>query len=85
MGIWIRSQNKMTLINCKKFEINVENDCYEILANSGRNETYDYIGGYSSKEQAIKVLDMLENCIVEAEDGITYHMFNMPQDDEVVV
>ncbi len=84
MGIWIRSQNKMALINCKKFEINVENDCYEILANSNTtDETYDYIGVYSSKEKALKVLDMLEHSIVEAEDGLTYNMFQMPQDDEV--
>jgi len=83
MGIWVRSQNEMALINCKKFEINVENDCYEILANSGIDETYDYIGVYSSKEKALKVLDMLEHSIVEAEDGLTYNMFQMPQDDEV--
>ena len=75
----------MALINCKTFEIGeVEKDCYEILANSNTtDETYDYIGGYLSKEKALKVLDMLEFSIEEAEDGLTYNMFQMPQDDKV--
>lgn len=85
MGIWVRSQNKMALINCKTFEIGeVEKDCFEILANSNTtDETYDYIGCYSSKEKALKVLGMLENYITEAENRLLYPVFNMPQDDEI--
>lgn len=93
--MWIRSQNKETLINCNVIEYNdfyVENG---IVATS---ETISrvIVGKYSTKEKALKVLDMIQGCITGnvlqsyeiARDcplaGIEFNgVFNIPQDEEV--
>ena len=75
--MWIRSQNKYTLVKC--------NNVYAYYDGKiGKNiiATNDYsnvvIGFYSTKEKALKVIDMIERHIIYL-SGV----FQMPQDDEV--
>ena len=86
--MWIRSQNKEVLINANGVRI-VYEDTYCIVCDY-------YLGEYSTKEKALKVMDMIQNAITgtrfEFTDivrdcdlaGIEIHnVFNMPKDEEV--
>ena len=62
--MWIRSQDKNVLINVELVQV-IEYDL-EILGHSGAR--VGCIGKYSTKEKALKVLDMIQefiNCIEE--------------------
>lgn len=78
MGIWIRSQDKEMIINCYALEIDL-GDGKSICSNGY------VLGNYSSKEKALKVLDMIETHLEELEYKINDRevVFKMPQDDEV--
>lgn len=89
--MWIRSQDKETLINCNVIEYN---DFYVKNAIVATSETISrtIIGKYSTKEKALKVLDMIHNKIIELDKnkflGMTEQIyircvFQMPQDNEV--
>lgn len=89
--MWIRSQNKETLINCNVIEYN---DFYVENAIVATSETISrtIVGKYSTKEKALKVLDMIHNKIIELDKnkflGMTEQIyircvFQMPQDNEV--
>ena len=85
MKIWIRSQNKNNLSNCNSIYYSnswLLKEGHFLLSyiNGG---TLEYLGKYSSKEKALKVLDMLENYIEDAENGILDRPFQMPQDEEI--
>ena len=92
--MWVRSQNKEVLINANGVRI-VYEDTYCIVCDYYDGELY-YLGEYSTKEKALKVMDMIQNAITgtrfEFTDivrdcdlaGIEIHnVFNMPQDSEV--
>ena len=94
--MFIRSQNKEVLINANGVRI-VYEDTYCIVCDYYDGELY-YLGEYSTKEKAMKVMDMIQNAITgtrfEFTDivrdcdlaGIEIHnVFNMPKDDEVDV
>lgn len=97
MTIWIRSQDKTNLIECKKIDICESRDKYEFIANYkyyDGDETYDDLGEYSTKEKAIKVLDMIQEFIIREKgdmlhdiyqevngDAERYMIFEMPQDE----
>ena len=56
MGIWIRSQDKEMIINCYALEIDL-GDGKSICSNGY------VLGTYSTKEKALKVLDMIEQAL----------------------
>ena len=89
--MWIRSQNKETLINCNVIEYN---DFYVENAIVATSETISrtIVGKYSTKEKALKVLDMIEERIIEIdktkffgskEEVYISNVFQMPYDYEV--
>ena len=93
--MWIRSQNKKVLINANNIRIISDSHSYDIICDFYDGEYY-YLGEYSTKEKAMKVMDMIQNAITgtrfEFTDivrdcdlaGIEIHnVFNMPQDSEV--
>lgn len=66
MGIWIRSQDKKSLLLCKSFDVDCNNDNYIILANyelKNNEKLYSPMGYYSSVEKAVLVLDMIQEHI----------------------
>ena len=93
MGIWIRSQDRRTLIKSEDIQISgtslITMIKYSVIE----------LGIYSSIEKASKVLDMVENFInnleryvIESDSYSDVHsirkvstnmVFQMPQDDEV--
>ena len=82
MSLWIRSQDKENLINVNKLEITDFCDAYK-NAISGDDIL---LGKYSSKEKALKVLDMIQELIKNMYVGMTNYMskpFQMPLDSEV--
>lgn len=70
--MWIRSQDKKILTEIHDVEIDSANQIW----GSG-----SLIGEYSSKEKALIVLDMIEKVSMYSVNTL----FQMPQDDEVVV
>jgi hypothetical protein len=88
--MWIRRQDKEALTNgdiiyyCNKYGMYTEIRCGKV----GINDDYDLVlAVYSTKEKALKVLDMIQKLIQEQ---IRLHIdwqiggvFQMPQDDEV--
>lgn len=84
--MWVRSQYKRILTNCNDFYIDKINSSYTIEGNKG------VLGSYSTKEKAMKVLDMIEDCLKDNFERGMYEpciefykrgVFKMPKDDEV--
>ena len=81
--MWIRSQNKYTLINTNIIRIceDDRDDCGDYLICAYSNGYDHELGVYSSFEKALKVLDEIQDLIYKACDsGITYEM---PKDEDV--
>ena len=59
MSIWVRSQDKKTLVKADKLIIGYDKNekVYEI------HNVYDSLGTYKSKEKAIEVLDEIQSCV----------------------
>lgn len=57
--MWIRSQDKKTLVKADKLIIGYDKNekVYEI------HNVYDSLGTYKSKERALEVLDEIQSCI----------------------
>ena len=91
MKFWIRSQDKETLILAEEISSwSDANDSKLFYVSAYSN----ILGTYSSKEKALKVLDMIEEYLKEPKfynyNGDTFipinkAVFQMPQDDEVIV
>ena len=88
-NMWVRSQNKEALTNgdiiyyCD-YGMKSEIRCGKL----GSSDDYDLVlAVYSTKEKALKVLDMIERLIKEQirlhNDWQLGGVFQMPQDDEV--
>lgn len=78
----IRSQEKMSLVKFENIVININNiDGKEIICwsqmNPGEDE-YISLGHYSTKEKAMKVLDMIQEAYVNGHSN-----YQMPEDSEV--
>lgn len=78
--MWIRSQDKKNLANGEI--IYFLGDCLTVRCGKvGTNDEYDLILAiYSTKEKALKVLDMIQKEVSLTNDNSVYVM---PQDDEV--
>ena len=80
--MWIRSQDEERLIKAVCIYLGGENhtkwDYHRIYASSAEGDNW-YIGKYSTKEKALKVLDMIQKLI----NWQIEEVFQMPSDDEV--
>lgn len=79
--MWIRSQDKEILIKAVCIYLCGEN---HICASTDEKDRW-YIGKYSTKEKALKMLDMIEK-FINRSFMYGYQLggvFQMPQDDEV--
>jgi hypothetical protein len=81
--MWIRRQDKEMLIEAVCIYLGGENhtkwDYHRIYASTAEGDNW-YIGKYSTKEKALKVLDMIQKLIYDYQLG---GVFQMPSDDEV--
>ena len=78
MSLWIRSQDKEILAECNilKLKYTSVNNRFYIYADSKGEKVY--LGGYSTKEKALKVLEDVQLALIYS--GV---VVKMPQDDEV--
>lgn len=97
--MWLISQNKDVLVNVNDicfYEVNKDSEIIYQFRCYGYGDDYYILGEYSTKEKAMKVMDMIKNAITgtrfEFTDivrdcdlaGIEIHnVFNMPKDEEV--
>lgn len=95
--MWIRSQDRKKLLKCSGVWIREGNKifCYHFEIEEDEENSYRYslIGEYSTKEKALKVLDIIQEAIITKElfgatiivEGRNYEnlVFQMPLDEEV--
>lgn len=86
MGIWIRSQDSEILAECNALVASPsENNGFYIYADSKGEKVY--LGGYSTREKALKVIDEIASWI----DGLEFarnvkscrcnFVYQMPEDE----
>ena len=64
MNIWVRSQNKGVLVNANYFFMDAGNRVYgDIAGNSDPNVCAFFLGEYASEEEAMAVLDEIQDYI----------------------
>ena len=84
--MWVKNQDKTRLVESKSFEIErmgkINKDGIWESSNGCRirDDKGFIIAVYSSKEKAMKVLDMIQKWY---NDEFLQKVFQMPQDDEV--
>lgn len=61
MKLWVRSQDKRTLINTRRIDVD---DCNIICWDEGEYASEVYMGLYKSKERALEILDEIQNFIL---------------------
>lgn len=78
--MWVRSQDKTRLLKVEDARIGYNYVCSEIWANNNC-----ILGTYSTKEKALKVLDMIETHLEHLEYEVSGReiIFQMPADEEV--
>ena len=60
LELWIRSQDKRTLINTRRIDVDDNNI---IVWDEGRYASEIYLGQYKTKERALEVLDEIQNIL----------------------
>lgn len=75
MSLWIRSQDKEMLMNCNAVGIGLEDD--KSIYSNGY-----VLGTYSTREKALKVLDMIQS-FINNELIRDYMVFQMPLDESL--
>lgn len=95
--MWIRSQDRTKLLKCSGVWIREVSKIFayhfEIEEDDENGYRYSLIGKYSTKEKALKVLDIIQEAIITEElfgatiivEGRDYNnlVFKMPLDEEV--
>lgn len=61
MKLWVRSQDKRTLINTRRIDVD---DCNIICWDEGKYASEVYMGLYKSKERVLEVLDEIQNILI---------------------
>ena len=85
--MWIRSQDRKTLVNADKFSVSKEHEVFRIYS------VNSFFFFYSTEEKAMKVMDMIEDTILKCEAMRTGYaeydfgafVFDMPADKDVEV
>ena len=84
--MWIRSQDRKTLVNADKFSISKEHEVFRIYS------VNSFLGEYSTEEKAMEVMNMIQRRIELAIkfyeissvfSNESEYVFNMQKDDEV--
>ena len=80
--MWIRSQNKKSLLNVNQIEISPSVDKSKYYICNSLKEESVTLGEYSTEEKALKVLDQIQYNMELFEHELTM-VFQMPTDTEV--
>ena len=85
MELWIRSQDRMNLVQIKQISLNYENN-KQLIANyeSEQYENsgcyYELLGTYKTKERALEVLDEIQNYILLPNTDNSAYVYKMPKE-----
>lgn len=74
MSVWVRSQDKETLVKADKLYIDKNNNKYTINFDSCTDRWY-ILGTYKSKERALEVMTKIENSLI-----LNEKVFDMPEE-----
>lgn len=77
MELWIRSQDKTTLINTRRIDVDDNNI---IVWDEGRYASEIYLGIYKTKERALEVLDEIQNYILLPNTDNSAYVYKMPKE-----
>lgn len=78
MELWIRSQDKRTLINTRRIDVDDNNI---IVWDEGRYANEIYLGIYKTKKRAIEILDEIQDLLQNAYIGnVNRIVYQMPKD-----
>lgn len=89
MDLWIRSQDKMNLVQIKQISLNYQ-DNKQVIANYAPEQYensgcyFELLGTYKTKERAIKVLDEIQKILEHILDAnltaLPVFVYNMPEE-----
>ena len=77
MNLWIRSQDRMNLVQIKQISINYYNN-KQIIANYN-GCYYELLGTYETNERALEVLDEIQ-AYINSDVMFNLNVFEMPKD-----
>lgn len=80
--MWVRTQDKETLVKADKLYIDKNNNKYTINFDSCTDRWY-ILGTYKSKERAIEVLDEIQKLLIampRTEIPFNYIVYKMPEE-----
>lgn len=63
MDLWVRSQDKKTLMKANYFEIEQRDKNFLIMARNGDPYFDQCLGSYKTKERALELLDEIQNIL----------------------
>jgi hypothetical protein len=78
--MWIRSQNKTKIMNVDVIMLLHENNDHVISGATHNDAPLDELGCYSEARKAVKVLEWIEEFIINSSET---SVFQMPKDCEV--
>ena len=85
MELWVRSQDKMNLVQIKQISLNYENN-KQIIANyipdffENSGAYYELLGTYETKERALEVLDEIQKYILLPNTDNSAYIYEMPKE-----
>lgn len=85
MELWIRSQDRMNLVQIKQISLNYENN-KQVIANYEPEQYensscyYELLGTYKTKERALEVLDEIHNYILLPNTDNSAYVYKMPKE-----
>lgn len=84
MDLWIRSQNKKSLIKADRVSVvpDAKSGGYKVINPYGTAAWYE-LGNYSTEEKALKVLDDIQQYITGYFSSNINRTYSIPKDEEV--
>lgn len=85
MELWVRSQDKMNLVQIKQISLNYQ-DNKQVIANYVPEQYensacyFELLGTYKTKERALEVLDEIQNYILLPNTDNSAYIYEMPKE-----
>lgn len=77
MELWIRSQDKRTLVNTRRIDVD---DNKIIIWDEGKYASDVFMGEYKTKERALEVLDEIQKYVILPNIDNSNYVYEMPKE-----